>query len=94
MIFPSLIYTVKIWGKVVEKRLRLEIDLSKNQFGLCPKSQQWDQLCKRINRTVMRKMTMVFIYLENAYDKVPRGVLLKVLKKRVCVGKITILLIK
>ena len=85
---------MKFWKRVIGHRLRKEEHISENQFGFVPRR----SIAKAIYllQSLMEKyqsrerdIHMVFIDLENAYDKVSREILWKALekkkKKRVCV---------
>lgn len=56
-----IIYTVKVWEKVIQKRSKEEITLSGYRFGFMSRKKlgQW----------------LLYIYLENSYIKVPKEVL-------------------
>ena len=81
-------HTTKLWERVIEHRLRQNIKISENQFGfmsgrLTTEAIHLLQLLERFWER-RRNLHMVFIYLEKAYDKVPREVLWwTLMKKRV-----------
>ena len=71
-------HTMKMWERVIEKRLREEVTISDEQFGFMPGRSTMDaifalrQLMEKY-REGRQKLHCVFIDLEKAYDRVPRA---------------------
>jgi hypothetical protein len=77
---------MKLCERIIEHRLRGVTNVTKNQFGFIPERLTMDviflirQLMERC-REQKKKLHIVFINLEKAYDKVPRNVMWWALQK-------------
>nr|GEX85362.1 retrovirus-related Pol polyprotein LINE-1 [Tanacetum cinerariifolium] len=77
-------HTMKLWERVIERRLQRETSMSENQFGFMPGR----SLVEAIHlirsliekyRERLRDLHMTFLDLEKAYDSVPRELIWKTL---------------
>ena len=78
---------MKMWERVVEGRLRRLTKVSEIQFGFVPGKSTMEpiftlrQAMEKFRRR-KKKMHLVFVDLEKAYDRVPRRVVWEVLRER------------
>ena len=82
-----LSHTMKLWERVVERRLRRDISVSENQFDftLGRSTTEAIHLLRRLRilfRDRKKDLHMVFIDLEKAYDSVPWEILWECLEKK------------
>ena len=71
-------HTMKVWERVIDERLRMEVEISSEQFGFMPNRKTTDAIFAL--RQIMEKyregqkaLYIVFIVLEKAYDKSPKA---------------------
>ncbi|GKD69888.1 retrovirus-related pol polyprotein LINE-1, partial [Tanacetum coccineum] len=82
-----LSHTMKLWERVIERRLRRETRVSENQFGFISEWSTTEVIHLLISlmekyRERQRDLHMAFLDLEKAYDSVPRELLWRTLRDK------------
>ena len=70
-------HTMKIWERIINNRIRREVNISEEQFGFMPGKSTTDAIfaLRRViekHREKEKELHCIFIDLEKAYDRVPR----------------------
>ncbi|KAH1204730.1 Retrovirus-related Pol polyprotein from type-1 retrotransposable element R2 [Glycine max] len=78
---------MKLWERVIERRLRKEAQVTENQFGFMPGRSTMEAiyLLRRVMeqyRMDQQDLHLIFIDLKKTYDRVPREILWKALEKK------------
>ncbi|GJS00135.1 retrovirus-related pol polyprotein LINE-1 [Tanacetum coccineum] len=82
-----LSHTMKLWERVIERRLRRETRVSENQFGFMPGRSTTEAI--HLLRSLIEKyrerqrdLHLAFLDLEKAYDSVPRELVWRTLRDK------------
>ena len=92
-----LSHTMKIWERIVDKRVRGEVEVAEEQFGFMPGRGTTNaifilrQMAEKY-REKERDLHMVFIDLEKVYDRVPREELWRCLREKMVPEKYVLLI--
>ena len=86
---------MKLWERVIERKLRRDVAVSDNQFDFMPSRSTIEAiyLLRRLMglyRDRKVDLYMVFIDLKKAYNRVPREALWSCLKKKGCHLRISV----
>ena len=80
---------MKLWEKILERRLRDVVSISNNQFGFKAGASTADAsfILRQIQQKYTekgKKLFHFFVDLEKAFDRVPRGAIQLALRRREC----------
>ncbi len=83
---------MKLWEKILERRLRDIIKIEDIQFGFQQDKSATDAIfvMRQLQERYMEKKKMyhVFLYLEKAFDRVPREVIAWALRRQMIPGRL------
>ena len=70
-------HTMKVWGRIIEARLRDRVEISKHQYGFMPGKRTTDamfalRMLIEKYREGQRELHCVFVDLEKAHNRAPR----------------------
>ena len=77
---------MKVPERVLEKRIRYQVSIDNMQFGFMPGKRTTDAIfimrqVQEKHQTKKKRMYYAFVYLEKAFDRVPREVMRWALRK-------------
>ena len=80
-------HTMKIWERVIDRRLREETTIGEEQFGFMPGRGTTDAIfaARQViekHQEMQKELHLVFIDLEKAYDRVPRQEIWRCLREQ------------
>jgi hypothetical protein len=79
-------HTMKLWGRIIEHRLRGVTNVTENQFDFMPERSTMEafffirQLMERCKEQ-KKDLHMIFIDMEKTYDKMPKNIMWWALQK-------------